>query len=151
MTALLGGQVTAGISGYSEFAQHIESGRLRAIGVSAPITADPTAPRVPTLIEQGLDIELENWRAVMAPPGLSESERQALTAVVDRMAHSESWRATLAKLGWTDSYLAGPALDRFLDSERVRVARIVRVCAERARRGRASGCSPSWCSAAPRW
>src|SRR5688500_11241624 len=36
VTALLGGQVTAGISGYSEFAQHIESGRLRAIGMSAP-------------------------------------------------------------------------------------------------------------------
>ena len=36
VTALIGGQVTAGISGYSEFAQHIESGRLRAIGISAP-------------------------------------------------------------------------------------------------------------------
>ncbi len=130
VTALIGGQVTAGISGYSEFAQHIESGRLRAIGVSAPNDgsgpAEPdTTIEVPTLIEQGLDIELENWRAVMAPPGLSESDRQALTAVVERMAHSESWRATLAKLSWTDSYLAGPALDRFLDSERVRVARIV--------------------------
>ena len=123
VTALIGGQVTAGISGYSEFAQHIESGRLRAIGMSAPRRSDVL--QVPTLIEQGLDIELENWRAVMAPPGLSESDRQALTAVVERMAHSESWRATLAKLSWTDSYLAGPALDRFLDSERVRVARIV--------------------------
>jgi hypothetical protein len=80
---------------------------------------------VPTLIEQGLDVVLENWRAVMAPPGLSESDKQALTAVVEKMAHSDSWRATLARLSWTDSYLAGPAFDRFLDVERVRVARIV--------------------------
>jgi putative tricarboxylic transport membrane protein len=123
VTALIGGQVTAGISGYSEFAQHIESGRLRAIGMSAPRRSDVL--QVPTLIEQGLDIELENWRAVMAPPGLSASDRQALTAVVETMARSESWRATLARLSWTDSYLAGPAFDRFLDSERVRVARIV--------------------------
>ena len=36
VTSLIGGQVTAGISGYSEFAQHIQSGRLRAIGISAP-------------------------------------------------------------------------------------------------------------------
>jgi putative tricarboxylic transport membrane protein len=123
VTALIGGQVTAGISGYSEFAQHIESGRLRAIGISAPRRLADLD--VPSLIEQGLDVELENWRAVVAPPGLDEAQRQALTAVVERMAHSESWRTTLTRLGWTDSYLAGPAFDRFLDAERVRVGRIV--------------------------
>ncbi len=123
VTALIGGQVTAGISGYSEFAQHIESGRLRAIGISAPRRLADLD--VPSLIEQGLDVELENWRAVVAPPGLNEAQRQALTAVVERMAHSESWRATLTRLGWTDSYLAGPAFDQFLDAERVRVGRIV--------------------------
>ena len=137
VTALLGGQVTAGISGYSEFGQHIESGRIRAIGISAPARLPSSPPAVggatrpdptrdvPTLIEQGLDVVLENWRAVMAPPGLSEADKQALTAIVEKMAHSDSWRATLARLSWTDSYLAGPAFDRFLDVERVRVARIV--------------------------
>ena len=77
------------------------------------------------MIEQGLDVELENWRAVVAPPGLDDAQKRALTAVVERMVHSESWRATLARLGWTDSYLAGPAFDQFLDTERVRVGRIV--------------------------
>jgi putative tricarboxylic transport membrane protein len=122
-TALIGGQVTAGIGGYSEFAQHIESGRLRAVGISAPRrTAELD---VPSLIEQGLDVELENWRAIVAAPGLNAAQRQALTAVAERMAHSESWRATLTRLGWTDSYLAGAAFEQFLDAERVRVGRIV--------------------------
>jgi hypothetical protein len=123
VTALLGGQVTAGISGYSEFAQYIESGRLRAIGISAPRRVPPLD--VPTLREQGLDVELENWRAVVAPPDLSGAQRQALTNVVERMAHSDSWRATLTRLGWTDSYLAGVEFDRFLEQERVRIGRIV--------------------------
>jgi putative tricarboxylic transport membrane protein len=123
VTALIGGQVTAGISGYSEFAPHIQSGRLRAIGVSAPIR--PAGLDVPTLIEQRLEVELANWRAVVAPPGLSAAQRGTLTALVERMAHSDSWRGTLTRLGWTDSYLAGPAFDEFLDAERVRVARIV--------------------------
>ena len=122
VTALIGGQVTAGISGYSEFAQHIESGRLRAIGISAPRRL--AGLDVPSLIEQGLDVQLENWRAVVAPPGLDEAQRQTLTTVVERMAHSASWRATLTRLGWTDSYLTGPAFDQFLDAERVRVGRI---------------------------
>ena len=123
VTALIGGQVTAGISGYSEFAQHIESGRLRAIGISAP--ARLADLDVPSLVEQGLDVELANWRAVVAPPGLNDAQRRALTALVERMAHSESWRTTLTRLGWTDSYLAGPAFEQFLDAERIRVGRIV--------------------------
>jgi hypothetical protein len=123
VTALLGGQVTAGISGYSEFAQHIQSGRLRTLGTSGPSRS--VVLDVPTLIEQGLDVELANWRAVVAPPGISGSQREALTAIVEKMVRSESWRATLTKLGWTDSYLAGAAFDEFLAAERVRVARIV--------------------------
>jgi putative tricarboxylic transport membrane protein len=133
-TALLGGQVTAGISGYSEFAPHIASGRLRAVGISAPRRLADVD--VPSLIEQGLDVELENWRAVVAPPGLDDAERQALTAVVERMAHSESWRATLTRLGWTDSYLAGRAFDQFLEG---------------LRRGRTSGSFRCSCSGAARW
>ena len=123
VTALIGGQVTAGISGYSEFAPHIEAGRLRAVGISAPgRVADLD---VPSLVEQGLDVELANWRAVVAPPGLSADQKRTLDAVVERMAHSDSWRATLTRLGWTDAYLAGPAFETFLAEERGRVGRIV--------------------------
>jgi putative tricarboxylic transport membrane protein len=124
VAALLGGQVTAGISGFSEFRPHIESGRLRVLGISAPTRRD-ALPDVPTLVEQGLDVELENWRAVMAPPGLGSSEREALATLVDRLARSDGWRETLLRLRWTDSYLAGPAFETFLDEERVRVARMV--------------------------
>jgi putative tricarboxylic transport membrane protein len=123
VTALLGGQVTAGISGYSEFAQHIESGRLRAIGISA--AGRMANLPIPSLIEQGLDVDLANWRAVVAPPSLSGSQIGALTTIVERMATSDSWRATLMRLGWTDAYLPGTDFERFLDEERVRVGRIV--------------------------
>jgi putative tricarboxylic transport membrane protein len=123
VTALLGSQVTAGISGYSEFAQHIESGRLRVLGISAPDRS--TAPGIPTLREQGLDVELENWRAVVAPPDLDPSDRRALSTLVERMARSASWRTSLNELGWTDSYLAGSDFETFLNTERVRVSRIV--------------------------
>lgn len=123
VTSLIGGQVTAGISGYSEFAPHVESGRLRVIGVSSPTRL--AAVDAPTLTEQGLDVILENWRAVVAPPGLEPSEQRTLIDAVDRMVHSDGWRDTLAKLGWSDSYLAGAEFQAFLDDERIRVARIV--------------------------
>jgi putative tricarboxylic transport membrane protein len=123
VTALLGGQVTAGISGYSEFAPHIESGRLRAIALSAPERVPGLD--VPTLSEQGLDVVLANWRAVLAPPGLRESEREALAGLVDTMAQRPSWQATLDRLGWTNAFLTGAELEEFLDDERLRVANIV--------------------------
>ena len=123
VTALLGGQVTAGISGYSEFAQHIESGRLRAIALSAPNRA--AGLDVPTLVEQGLDVELANWRAVVAPAALTAPDREALSTVVERMARSDSWRATVTRLGWTDAYLPGAAFEKFLVEERARVGGIV--------------------------
>ena len=39
LAALLGGQVTAGVSGYSEFAGQIDAGALRALAISSPSTA----------------------------------------------------------------------------------------------------------------
>ena len=100
VTALLGGQVTAGISGYSEFAAAYRVGRLRAIGISAADAFSPS--RCTDLVEQGLDVELENWRAVMAPPGLTDAETHGRSP-----ASSIAWRTAtrggreLTKLGWS--------------------------------------------------
>ena len=65
--AIMGGHVAAGISGFGEFAAQIKSGKLRALGISA----DKRVPGIdiPTLKEQGVDVEMVNWRAVFAAPG----------------------------------------------------------------------------------
>ncbi len=83
--AVLGGQVTAGVSGYAEFAGQIEAGQLRILAVSAPERI--AGINAPTLREAGVALDLANWRAVVAPPGLSDAERASLT---DRVA---AWRA----------------------------------------------------------
>ena len=65
LAAILGGKVTAGISGLSEYDGQIKSGKLRAIGVSS----ENRIPGVdiPTFKEQGIDLVLANWRSVVAP------------------------------------------------------------------------------------
>jgi len=123
VASLLGENLTAGISSYSESAPHIESGRLRALAISSPSRV--TGIEAPTLKEQGLAVDLVNWRAVLAPSGISPDDRARLTALVDRMARSARWQRTLAERGWTDTYLDGDAFDRYLEGERARVARIV--------------------------
>ena len=69
LSAILGGQVSVGINGLAEFAPQLRSGTLRALAISS---ADRLPGlEVPTLREQGVDVEFENWRSVVAPPGIS--------------------------------------------------------------------------------
>ena len=61
----------------------------------------------PTLREQGVDVEFENWRSVVAPPGIDAAERARLAAVVAAMVRSPEWREMLERFRWLDRYLAG--------------------------------------------
>ena len=124
LAAVLGGQVTAAVSGYGEFAGQIAAGELRALAISAPTRI--AGIDTPTLRESGIALDLANWRAVVAPPGLSDAERDALIARVTRMARSDPWQKTLAQNGWEDTFLADADFRQFLLAEQARVAAVLR-------------------------
>ena len=105
LAAVLGAQTTVGISGYGEFQAQVEAGALRVLGVSAPERI--AVIDGPTLKEGGVDLTVMNWRMVAAGPGLSAEQVAAITADVQKMAESESWKATLATKGWINTWLAG--------------------------------------------
>ena len=121
--AIMGGHVAAGISGYGEFAAQIKSGKLRALGISA----DKRIPGIdiPTLKEQGIDVEMVNWRAVFAAPGISEGQKTELINAVQQTVKSKSWQETLKRNDWTDMYLAGDQFKIFLDADQVRIEKII--------------------------
>ena len=114
VTMLLGNTVQAGISGVGEFVEQIEAGELRALAVSSP---EPVAllPDTPTLIDEGYDVQLTNWRGVVAPPEASDADVEALTALVTEMHDSEGWATTLEERGWADAFLVGEEFQTFLD------------------------------------
>jgi putative tricarboxylic transport membrane protein len=115
LAAILGGQVTAGISGWGEFAAQVEAGALRVLAVSG----ENRIPGVdaPTLKEAGVDVVLENWRMVAAAPDLTDEQKAAITADIDAMAASETWQAALAERGWADRYLAGAEFEAQLAAD----------------------------------
>jgi putative tricarboxylic transport membrane protein len=123
LAALLGNQVTAGISGYSEFEEQIKAGKLRALAISAP--ARQKGIDVPTIKEQGIDVVLGNWRGVFGAPGINADQQKALTAIVEKMANGPTWKAECEKKGWTQTYLAGPEFAKFIDSEVQRITAIL--------------------------
>jgi putative tricarboxylic transport membrane protein len=113
--AVLGGNVTVGGSGYSEFAEYIKAGKMRAIGV----TSEKRLPGVdvPTLREAGYDVVLGNWRAVYGAPGITAEQRAALTELVVKATKSKSWAESLERNAWTPALMTGKAFDDFVDSE----------------------------------
>ncbi|MBT0569251.1 tripartite tricarboxylate transporter substrate binding protein [Curvibacter sp. CHRR-16] len=114
--AILGGNVSVGGSGYSEFAEYITAGKMRPIGVTSEKRL-PDLPNVPTLKEQGFDVVLGNWRAVYAAPDITPQQRDALTDLVVKATKSKSWTESLEKNGWTPSVLTGKAFADFVDNE----------------------------------
>ncbi len=113
--AILGGNVTIGGSGYSEFAEYIKTGKMRAIGV----TSDKRLPGidVPTLKEQGIDVVIGNWRGVFGAPGITPDQRKALTEMIVKATKSKAWAEAMEKNNWTPALLTGPAFDKFVDDE----------------------------------
>ncbi len=115
LAAILGGHVVAGISGLSEWSGQIASGELRALGISAP--ERQSGIDIPTLKEQGIDVELANWRAIVAPPGLDDGQKKVLLDAVDATVKSDGWKKVLAEKKWTDLYLAGADFEKLLEQE----------------------------------
>ncbi|MND36601.1 Bug family tripartite tricarboxylate transporter substrate binding protein [Agrobacterium tumefaciens] len=123
LAAMLGGQATAGVSGYGEWEGQIKSGDLRALAISYPepipgIEAKP-------LKAQGFDIELVNWRGVFAGPGVEGKELEALQAAVEKAVKSGEWQTVLKARGWTDYYAPSEEFKSFIGSETERVRTIL--------------------------
>jgi putative tricarboxylic transport membrane protein len=122
--ALLGNQVAGGISGYGEFAEQIKAGKLRLIAISSDKRQEGID--APTLKEQGIDVELFNWRGVFAPPGVNEAQRKAMLGLIERMAASPQWAEACKNREWTQITLLGDEYKAFLDSETARIEGILK-------------------------
>ncbi|HEY3517451.1 MAG TPA: tripartite tricarboxylate transporter substrate-binding protein [Gammaproteobacteria bacterium] len=140
LAAILGGQVSVGVNGLAEFAAQIEAGTLRVLAVSSA----ERLPGVdaPTLRERGIDVAFENWRSIVAPPGITADERARLASTVDAMVHSSEWREMLARYRWLDRYLAGDEFAAFETAEERRVRAILKELGASAASGEARAFDP---------
>jgi putative tricarboxylic transport membrane protein len=124
LAAILGGKVTAGISGLSEYEGQIKAGKLRAIGVTSPQRLPGVD--VPTFKEQGIDLVLTNWRSVFGAPGINDAQKKALGDLVEKLVKSAAWKDILKQKGWDDAYMPGDEFAKFLAAEQTRVAGVMK-------------------------
>jgi putative tricarboxylic transport membrane protein len=114
-TSLLSGTIKASVSGYQDFADQIEAGRLRALAVSAPKPVESIP--LPTLTELGHDVELTNWRGIVAAPGITAEQKVELEAIVTEFVAPPAWRDALERNQWTDTFMVGEEFQESLARE----------------------------------
>lgn len=115
LAAILGGQVTVGVSGFSEFSAQIEAGSVKVIGITAPERQDYLD--APTFAEQGYDVEVQNWRMIAGAPGITDEQKAELVTTIETMAASDAWAEVLESRGWVDTFLAGDEFTDYLNGE----------------------------------
>ena len=117
ISAILGGNVTVGGSGFSEFAEYIATGKMKPIGVTSAQRLKGAASSIPTLKEQGINVEISNWRGVYGASGISKAQRDELVAQIEKATKSKAWAEALQKNDWTPAWLGGDAFGKFVDDE----------------------------------
>jgi putative tricarboxylic transport membrane protein len=113
--AILGGQVSAGIAGYSEVEEHINSGKMKIIAVSGN-TRIPGV-NAPTIKELGLNVVAANWRGIFAAPGVSAEQKSKITDYITKLNNSAAWKKTLTERKWTNVFLTGDAFQKALNDD----------------------------------
>lgn len=123
IAAIAGGKVAAGISGVSEFTSQVAAGKMKALAVSG---GEPVKGfDAPTIRDAGFDVELTNWRGMVAPGGISDADRDALADAVQKMHDSDAWKAQMQDKGWDDAFLPADEFATFLDAEKERVSTVL--------------------------
>ncbi|QWC83750.1 tripartite tricarboxylate transporter substrate binding protein [Nocardioidaceae bacterium] len=118
--SLVTGTAAAATSGFPDVDDQIASGRLRALGLVAEDRLDGVD--IPTLREQGHDVTLSNWRAVYAPPGVTDAQVREIRAVYADIVETPEWKDAVRRNQWSTVWLEGAELRRFARDEQQRVA-----------------------------
>ncbi|GGT41211.1 Bug family tripartite tricarboxylate transporter substrate binding protein [Streptomyces purpureus] len=124
LASILGNKVAFGVSGVGEYLDQIRSGELRLLAVTGPKRVPGLD--APTLREAGLDTDFTNWRGIVAPPGLTDTERDKLVGLVTKLHDSPQWRESMKKNGWSDAFLPGEEFGAFLDEQNTRVDAVLK-------------------------
>jgi putative tricarboxylic transport membrane protein len=114
MTAGLGGHVDVIATVTSNLLPHVQTGKLRMLGVSSARRLGGALAQTPTLKEQGVDVVLANWQGVFGPPKLSPAQIAYWDNVFGRLVKTEEWRRDQDLNLWESDYLDAAGYARFL-------------------------------------
>ena len=126
LTSLLGGQTDLQMLPAGSAVGLAKAGKVKVYAVTIP-TRYFNLPDVPTLREEGFDMNFANWFGFVAPANTPAPVVQKLAAETSATLQTPETRAMLQKLG-VDAYpaMSAPEFTKFLDSERTRWGNVIK-------------------------
>jgi tripartite-type tricarboxylate transporter receptor subunit TctC len=125
LAALLAGEVQMFFFPFLDAKAHLDSGRLRALGVTYTARSSG-APSVPTLQELGYDIVAPTWHMLVAPVGTPTPILKRLASEVHRVNGLAEMKELLARQGAEPNAMGPDELKKYLLAEFERYRQIVR-------------------------
>lgn len=117
--ALLNGTAQATAGGFADMYPQIEAGRLRGLGIVAPERLEGID--MPTLTELGYDVTLTNWRALFAPPVVTDEEVAELEQLIAEAIETPEWKDAVKRYYWKEVPLGSDELIRYVADETERI------------------------------
>lgn len=107
LTAAIAGEVDVVSGTVANFPPHLQSGRIRLIGVTAPQRLGGVMANVATLKEQGIDGVYTNWRSVIGPKTMAPRHVAYWEDAVAKAIKTDEWQKDLERNFWTSNFLTG--------------------------------------------
>ena len=114
ITAVLGGHIQMVASTVTSVVGQVAAGNARFIGFGAPRRMPGALATVPTLREQGIDVSLSNWRAIVGPKGLSPEHIAFWEDALARAVTTEDWKKNLEAQYWEGHFLRSGEFVKYL-------------------------------------
>jgi tripartite-type tricarboxylate transporter receptor subunit TctC len=124
LTALLGNQVDTACLQVGEARENIESGKLTALSVYAPERID-ALPDVPTATEQGIDVEVYQYRFMTTPKGTPQEVKDTLWEGMQATFETEEYQAFNEQNSLTPMEIPGDEVVKALETDKQRYADLV--------------------------
>ncbi|MEE2523509.1 tripartite tricarboxylate transporter substrate binding protein [Pseudarthrobacter sp. J75] len=123
LPAILGNKLGFAASGAGEYLQQIQSGDIRVLATSGEERLEGVD--APTLKESDIDLVFTNWRGIVAPPEITDEDKEKLIGALEEMHSSDAWKEALKTHGWTDAFITGDEFASFLTEQDKRVADVL--------------------------
>lgn len=124
LTALLGNQVDTACLQVGEAIENIESGKLTALSVFSPERID-YLPDVPTAAEQGVEIEVYQYRFMTVPKGAPDDVKDTIWAAMQATFKTEDYQSFNEQNSLTAMEITGTEVVEQLESDKQRYADLV--------------------------
>jgi len=116
-TAALGGHVDVMSASASLVLPHLRAGTMRVLGVTAPRRLTGELSSVPTLREQGLNADVNNFRLLTGPAGMTPAQIAYWEQSLLRFTESEEWKKELETNFWRSEYMRSAEMRKYLEQD----------------------------------